>query len=261
MCAGRHICTLFCAKIWFDSLKCYSVRTWQSVIFVFLTADTLGNEFADADTILTVQGILDTNTFDIRVPDGSVVARGLYYDAAMFSHDCCPNARHLFKHNMQIVVFATRNIKQGETISISYTQPLKSTVLRREHLLEAKCFLCMCRRCRDPSEFGLFLNSLLCPKCHKGRLIATNTAVFSSDFECLSCREQYGATEIKEMKEKLTQTIQMANKSSPESLEELLRDFKNVAHSTSSAALEVKYAIVQLYNQMPSKSNFVKKSS
>lgn len=222
----------------------------QTTLKGIIPFSSLGNDFADADTILTVQGILDTNTFDIRVPDGSVNARGIYYDSAMFSHDCYPNARHLFKPDMQMVMFATRNITKGEIISISYTQPMKSSTQRREHLLEAKCFLCMCRRCRDPTEFGLFLDSLLCPKCHKGRLVAMNTSNITSDFECLSCREIYSENDIKERKEQLSHAIKMANKSSPEELENLLKEFKNVVHSTSSAVLEIKYALIQLYNQL-----------
>lgn len=199
---------------------------------------------------MTVQGILDTNTFDIRVPNGQVMGRGIYYESAMFSHDCTPNARHLFRPSFKLVLFATRDIRRGETIAISYTQPLKSTSQRREHLLEAKCFLCMCRRCRDPTESSLFCNALLCPKCRKGRLVAVNTSELDSDFDCLSCKAEYSASEIKTMKQSLQEMLARASKNCPTDLEELLKEFKNLAHSTSSPVLEVKYALIQLYNQM-----------
>lgn len=80
-----------------------------------------------------------------------------------------------------------------------------------------------------------------------------NTTQISSDYQCLSCKEEFSEREISERREELSNSIKMASKTSPEALEELLKEFKNVVHSTSSAALEVKFALIQLYNQQTSK--------
>lgn len=61
-------------------------------------------------------------------------------------------------------------IMKGDIISLSYTQPLKSTLDRRLHLKEAKCFDCFCDRCKDPTEFGLYASSIMCTSCKSGKV-------------------------------------------------------------------------------------------
>lgn len=67
----------------------------------------LGREKIDRETVLNICGIFDTNCFDVKVPNEKINARGIYYNAAMLSHSCRPNTRHLFKANTEIVLFAT----------------------------------------------------------------------------------------------------------------------------------------------------------
>lgn len=44
----------------------------------------------------------------------------------------------------------------------------QGTFDRQEHLKEGKYFKCSCKRCRDSTECGTHLSSLVCIKCHKG---------------------------------------------------------------------------------------------
>lgn len=62
------------------------------------------------------------------------------------------------------------DIQKGEILSISYTQPLKCTNQRRKNLKDIKCFDCMCERCLDPTECGLYLNSMNCSNCKDGKV-------------------------------------------------------------------------------------------
>lgn len=61
----------------------------------------------DERTILKVAAILDTNSFEIRPYKQRSKIRALFTQAAMFSHDCVPNTRHIFTENNEIVMIAT----------------------------------------------------------------------------------------------------------------------------------------------------------
>lgn len=82
----------------------YKVLSMNLVMFMKML---FKDENIDKETILTICGILDTNSFDIKLPTTKVIGRAIYYGASMFAHSCRPNARHLFKENMQMVMFAT----------------------------------------------------------------------------------------------------------------------------------------------------------
>lgn len=120
--------------------------------------------------ILRIAAILDTNTFEVRQPRERRKIRALFPGAAMISHDCVPNMRHRFDDNMNIIFLAKRKIAKGEILSISYTQPMRSTIQRRLHLRQAKCFDCSCARCQDPEELGSFAGAQNCVKCKAGKV-------------------------------------------------------------------------------------------
>lgn len=124
----------------------------------------------DENDLLKLAAILDTNAFDVRIPSKDVKVRALYTNAAMMAHNCVPNTRHVFDDNMQILFIATVDIPKGTTISASYTQPLYSTMRRRELLRQFKCFDCSCERCADPSEFGTYVGAIVCSKCSIGKV-------------------------------------------------------------------------------------------
>lgn len=197
-------------------------------------------------------GILDTNCFDVRVPDNSVNARGIYFNAAMFSHDCTPNARHMFRNDKQLIMFATRDISQGETISISYAQPLKGTVQRRRALMESKCFHCLCTRCCDPTEFGVYVNSLMCPKCSVGKLVQVDATQLQSDYRCEKCDELLLDREVFEMREALSDCIKETNKTAAD-FHYVMATNNRVGHRTCAEFLDLKYAMIQLYGDPLSK--------
>uniref|UniRef100_A0A336KXB9 CSON001018 protein n=1 Tax=Culicoides sonorensis TaxID=179676 RepID=A0A336KXB9_CULSO len=208
----------------------------------------LGNNKINRELALTISGIFDTNCFDVKIPSGKINARGIYYKAAMFSHDCHPNARHLFRENTELILFATTDIKKGDIISLSYTQPLKGTLERRTHLKDAKCFECMCQRCTDPTEFGLYMSSIVCPKCNENaKLIPIDVTDIESDFKCESCDAVFDLNDVKETKKIVLDAIKLANKTSPNDFETILETYKDIQPPNASIFLEIKYALLQLY--------------
>ena len=105
--------------------------------------------FQDEDTeiIEAILGIHLVNDFEISLQDRSLgeasngdhaSIRGLFALASMPNHDCLANTTHSFgnsKEGFVMNVNALRNIKAGEDITHSYTEPL-NTVLARQTLLQ-----------------------------------------------------------------------------------------------------------------------------
>jgi hypothetical protein len=81
------------------------------------------------DQIQAACGILDTNCFELKWDRG--IARGLYLQVSMINHDCAPNCRKFFDAQRKMHVVACTNLQPGQELSLSYTNPLLSTPLRR----------------------------------------------------------------------------------------------------------------------------------
>ncbi|KAL4707889.1 hypothetical protein ACJJTC_010324 [Scirpophaga incertulas] len=115
----------------------YMILKANLVTFII---QVLGMSF-DEETILKVASILDTNTFDVRLPDASTRLRAIYVTASMMNHSCKPNTRHVIIDNdHNFAVIATVPISKGEMITTTYTQTLWGTLDRRQHLRSNKCF-------------------------------------------------------------------------------------------------------------------------
>lgn len=75
------------------------------------------------EDVHTVCGILEVNSFEVgRVGKR---ARALFPEAFLISHDCCPNTTHT-DHPRQytIAIRMTKDLKEGEMISLSYSYTL-----------------------------------------------------------------------------------------------------------------------------------------
>ena len=112
--------------------------------------DLLTSILQDEETeiIEAILGIHLVNDFEISLQDRSIeearsngvhgAIRGLFALASMPNHDCLANTTHNFgssKEGFVMTVTALRNIKAGEDITHSYTEPL-NTVLARQTLLQ-----------------------------------------------------------------------------------------------------------------------------
>lgn len=97
--------------------------------------------------------IFDTNAFEtVLIVDGktSISLRGLYPLGALQNHSCTPNTRHYFTNNNVMITRASVDIKAGEELTMTYTDLLWDTSLRRQYLIASKHFECNCKRCCDP---------------------------------------------------------------------------------------------------------------
>ncbi|XP_037076165.1 SET domain-containing protein SmydA-8-like [Pollicipes pollicipes] len=77
------------------------------------------------------------------------------------AHDCSPNTNRFYDAGVMTLV-ATQPVPAGARVTTSYTSLLWGGEARRAHLAATKFFLCTCRRCQDPSEFGTDVTALAC---------------------------------------------------------------------------------------------------
>lgn len=138
--------------------------TQRTVVDIIHNRFQLEDEY-DTDTIEKVLGILDTNAFEIRLPDSSIL--GVYQNASLLEHDCIPNTHRTFDADLNLVVRAAVPIKRGQHLTSCYTDSLSTTSLRQEHLRSTKYFTCGCKRCMDPTELQTFTSALKCSECEE----------------------------------------------------------------------------------------------
>ncbi|XP_015595614.1 protein msta isoform X2 [Cephus cinctus] len=197
--------------------------------------------------VVLVCAILDTNSFDVRGASKQR-ARAIYYQSAMMSHDCSPNTRHTFDpETLEIILYTTKFVPKGESLTATYTQTLWNTTRRRAHLKVAKCFDCSCNRCSDPTEFGTYAGSIKCSEC-SGFICSTNPLDCIADWKCNNCGEITLANEMTWNDEVIRSEIRSLELTDPNELEGFLERYKNTLHETNSHVIEVKYALTQLYS-------------
>lgn len=136
--------------------------TQRTVVDIIHNRLQLEDEY-ETEVIEKVLGILDTNAFEIRLPDSSIL--GVYQKASLLEHDCVPNTHRTFDADLNLVVRAAIPIKRGHHLTSCYTEPLSTTSVRQEHLRATKYFTCGCKRCMDPTELKTFTSALKCSDC------------------------------------------------------------------------------------------------
>lgn len=212
----------------------------------------------DEETILKVASIFDTNSFDVRSPDGSKKLRGIYVTASMMNHNCKPNTRHIFlgdDNNLGLI--ATVPIAKGEMITATYTQTLWGTLDRRKHIRINKCFECECERCKDPTELGTYLGNIYCSICNgpftdrglfKGAmLISTDPLDESAPWKCEKCNHIIQSRQMFSGNEALKQELNRINKLSPKGFEEFLSKYVETLHPANHLVVQAKLALMQIY--------------
>ena len=86
----------------------------------------------------------------------------IYPSMALFSHSCCPNTEALCRTKHGLALSSTRPIKKGEELTLSYTSLWMSPSARKEDLTKNWFFTCACERCRDETDFGSNLDTVIC---------------------------------------------------------------------------------------------------
>ena len=159
---------------------------------------------ASEEEVVSLLCLLDTNTFQVLSSGSATTLAGLYLRVSLLNHSCLANCRLIFRADSSLQVRASREIKAGQEVNISYTPPFFSVIARNNILHRGKQFLCSCPRCQDPSELGTNLSSVRCEaeSCEGGMGLYQHTGTFSQDWECSQCKrrityQQYAAVDAK----------------------------------------------------------------
>ena len=85
--------------------------------------------------------------------------RMLYPSMAILSHSCSPNTEALHRPGHGLSLVATRDIKSGEEITVTYTGLWGGALHRRSDITTNWFFDCSCDRCQDGQDFGSDLDT------------------------------------------------------------------------------------------------------
>ncbi|XP_064097943.1 SET domain-containing protein SmydA-8-like [Macrobrachium nipponense] len=204
---------------------------------------------SESAEIYRVCGILFTNSFELRHNDQNI--RGVFPQAAMMAHDCCPNTKHAFDRDLNIVVRSTVPIRKGSPISTTYTNTLWNTLQRRKQLQTVKFFLCSCRRCSDPRELGTDLSTLLCNECG-GHVLSLDPLDMNATWACQKCNNTIPGRNVFWGDQQLYKELRSFDQSSAKPLEEFLDHYQKALHPKHRFFIEAKYALIKFYGNHPS---------
>ncbi|XP_037915115.1 uncharacterized protein LOC119654024 [Hermetia illucens] len=203
-------------------------------------------EFTDEE-IHTVSGIIKVNCFGLGRQ--GTKGRALYPLTSIMAHDCCPNVRTaIHPKTYTMTVRALRDIEQGESITTSYVDYIMGTMKRREQLKHGKFFWCICRRCRDPTEFGTYCSALKCLRCNGGTVLSTNPLDQDAEWMCLQCQNFINASTISATLDKLFRELESTDATQIQSLEDFIQKYKRILGDKHYLITLAKYNICQLYN-------------
>lgn len=214
----------------------------------------LGLQQFSADEIHEICTILDTNSFEVRIPSKSVKIRALYKTCSLLNHNCRPNTRHVFDDRLQIQLISTVDISKGESITATYTQSLWNTLSRRLHLKSSKHFWCDCERCQDASEFGTLFSAMKCLKCSAGYVVSLNPVQQDSPWRCQQCNHNLDSGVAKQRCESMRKELKLIGSqcdAQPQLLQDFISKYSAVYHQRNSYVVEAKFAFVQLYGNVP----------
>ena len=108
------------------------------------TAADNGSSETTADTMsasIEADGSIDRSNLGLKS-----IGRSLYPSASYFNHSCEPNCE-VFETGSILTIHPTRDIEQGDEVTIAYIDTKQSLAARRKQLLATYFFHCQCTRC------------------------------------------------------------------------------------------------------------------
>ncbi|KAI0894820.1 hypothetical protein F4806DRAFT_497521 [Annulohypoxylon nitens] len=125
-------------------------RPFEMMLQVRLAVEWAGLELNEKNLSMGMDATckLQVNSFNRR--DEDFGQGGMYVNAAlaMVNHSCIPNAYVAFT-GRKAILHAYQDIKEGEEITISYTENDQPRSQRRHHLKTHYYFYCKCLRCQE----------------------------------------------------------------------------------------------------------------
>lgn len=210
----------------------------------------------DRDTINRLRQIIatiKTNAFIVRMDAADICA--LYPLSGFMNHRCTPNTRRGADRNFVHSISASRNIRKGEEIVLTYSELMWNTYSRRIHLFLTKQFLCDCSRCADITENGTMLSALQClnKSCQKGNLLPLDPLSFKSSWKCNDCKEIFDHKQIQRVQNMLAmiaKTFLRTKRTFDEFIDFLDKRVAKLAPPCNQIAVEIKSNFLWKFNEI-----------
>ena len=168
------------------------------------------------------------------------------------AHDCVPNTFCTIDADNRMTVTAAVAIPKGQMITTSYTFSLDNTQRRRKHLKETKFFDCLCQRCRDPTELGTHMSSLICQTCPTGFVFPDDPL---DEKSCWSCSKNCGFRIepdcLQVMINGINSQAEDLNYDDFAGLEEFIIRWSRFLHPNNAIIVAIKYYLIQFYGSAP----------
>ncbi|XP_033228755.1 SET domain-containing protein SmydA-8-like isoform X2 [Belonocnema kinseyi] len=204
--------------------------------------------------MLRVSRVMDTTCFEtaITTNKSSASLRALYPLGALQNHSCIPNTRHHFDSNQRAIVSAALPIKKGEEITMTYTDLLWDTTLRRHFLKVTKYFSCKCERCADKVERGSMLGALKCAEADcPGDLLPEDSLDFNSAWICGKCQLRISGRQIKSIKSGIGAIMEEMQYKSPRQIQKFIEtELRVLVPATNCTMLDMKFRVISLFGRI-----------
>uniref|UniRef100_A0A182M1X4 SET domain-containing protein n=1 Tax=Anopheles culicifacies TaxID=139723 RepID=A0A182M1X4_9DIPT len=205
-------------------------------------------EFTEQE-LHTICGIIEVNAFEVG--QDPIKARALFPQAYLLMHDCTPNTGHTDALKTHYLTVRTlRDVRAGESLTLTYAHILQGTLKRRQHLKEEKFFYCNCRRCSDPTELGTYCSALRCTDCRRGLILPVNPLNQESGWRCQECRKEMSCESVVLLLETLSQQLECIDGNDVAGLETFLRQQALILHDNHYILLSVKHSLCELYGKI-----------
>ncbi|CAG9814555.1 unnamed protein product [Phaedon cochleariae] len=199
----------------------------------------------DQNFMRFVCSVLDANAFEVIVVNkqAQTSLRGLYPLGSLANHSCFPNAFHVFDDERRMVTRASVFIEKDSEIFDSYSRVIWGTATRSMHLKKTKHFVCKCKRCLDPTEFGTYMSSILCKNC-RGNLIPTNP-LKSCAWKCEDCNEIVPLKDVARVFSLIGSVLKCFDDGDFELMDSFLKGkLATLVPKFSQVVVEIKYKII-----------------
>ncbi|XP_066602946.1 SET domain-containing protein SmydA-8-like [Prorops nasuta] len=203
------------------------------------------------EEIARIAGILQVNGHEVPITEPPYMA--VYDLSSYLEHNCRANCSKTFTSTGGVIVRAVLPIQKGDHISICYTDPLWGLTSRRHHLLQTKFFECSCERCKDPTEFGMMYNAILCTKGECGGSMLPPTFIYQGnqppDFVCDKCKNTSPWDQVEQMIEKIGQELAAMKKDNVDACKKFINRYRKLLHENHFYLTDVKVALAQIIGQ------------
>lgn len=213
----------------------------------------------DRKLLHRICGIMEVNALNIGLGFEDNEVSALFEMACILEHSCVPNCYYTFDavRQYRITMRAGRLIRRGEHLAIMYTNMLWGTLLRQEHLLTNKYFVCECERCVDATELGTHISSMKCigdiGKDCGGALLPKNPIDITTEWYCDSCDVSISNDQIEIILTNIESEVDDLLMTSGAStitavaIEALIDKLSHLLHDNHYHLFALKHTLVQFY--------------